>query len=77
VVLPAKSIWWQGKEYGPWPFTVEGLDISSDSQSTELKLTVANIDRLITALCLRFDHMVQARVRIHDTLVHYLDARNF
>jgi phage-related protein len=18
--LPAKPIWWQGKEYGPWPF---------------------------------------------------------
>ncbi|MFJ7501248.1 phage minor tail protein L [Serratia grimesii] len=75
--LPAKSIWWQGKEYGPWPFTVEGLEISSDSQSTEPKLTVANLDGLITALCLQFEDMAQAKVLIHDTLVHYLDARNF
>ena len=75
--LPAKSIWWQGKEYGPWPFFVEGLEISSDSQSTEPKLTVANINGLITALCLQFEDMAQAKVLIHDTLVHYLDARNF
>ncbi len=75
--LPKKSLWWQGKEYGPWPVSIEGLDMSSDGQSARPKLTVANIDGLITALCLRFDDMVQAKVTIHDTFVHYLDAANF
>ncbi|MGV7962041.1 phage minor tail protein L [Photorhabdus tasmaniensis] len=75
--LPKKSLWWQGKEYGPWPVSIEGLDMSSDGQSARPKLAVANIDGLITALCLRFDDMVQAKVTIHDTFVHYLDAANF
>lgn len=75
--LPAKSVWWQGQEYGPWPFSVEGLEISADSQGNAPKLSVANINGLISALCLQFEDMAQAKVRIHDTLVHYLDARNF
>ncbi len=75
--LPAKSVWWQGLEYGPWPFSVEGLEISADSQGNAPKLSVANINGLISALCLQFEDMAQAKVRIHDTLVHYLDARNF
>ncbi|WP_109396587.1 phage minor tail protein L [Photorhabdus namnaonensis] len=74
---PKKSLWWQGKEYGPWPVNIEGLDMSSDGQSARPKLAVANIDGLITALCLRFDDMVQAKVTIRDTFVHYLDATNF
>ncbi|MBD2797740.1 phage minor tail protein L [Xenorhabdus sp. 18] len=72
-----KSIWWQGQEYGAWPVRIEGLDMSSDGQSTRPKLKVANLNGLITALCLRFDDMVQAKVTIHDTLMHYLDAVNF
>lgn len=75
--LPKKSLWWQGKEYGPWPVNIEGLDMSSDGQSARPKLAVANIDGLITALCLQFDDMVQAKVTVHDTFVHYLDATNF
>ncbi|KFK98135.1 phage minor tail protein L [Serratia sp. Ag1] len=75
--LPAKSIWWQGKEYGPWPVQIEGLEISGDGQSSHPKLSVANLNGLITALCLRFDDMAQAKVTIRDTFAHYLDARNF
>ncbi|WP_163311209.1 phage minor tail protein L, partial [Klebsiella aerogenes] len=40
-------------------------------------LKVANIDASITALCLYYDDLVQAKVTIHDTLAKYLDARNF
>ncbi|KMJ43677.1 phage minor tail protein L [Xenorhabdus khoisanae] len=72
-----KSIWWQGREYGAWPVKIEGLDLSSDGKSARPKLTVTNINGLITALCLQFEDMVQAKVTIHDTFVHYLDAVNF
>lgn len=75
--LPAKSIWWQGNEYGPWAVQVEGLEMSTDGQAAQPTLSVSNIDGLITALCLRFDDMAQAKVTIHDTMVHYLDAKNF
>lgn len=75
--LATKPIWWQGEEYGPWPHSIEGIEMSSEGQGAEPKLTVANIDGLITALCLQFDDMVKAKVIIRDTFAHYLDARNF
>lgn len=75
--LKPKSIWWQGKEYGAFPYELKGLESSSDGASATPKLAVSNIDSLITALCLRFDDMLQAKVTIHDTFAHYLDAKNF
>lgn len=75
--LAAKSIWWQGKEYAAWPYQLEGLEASTDGTSAQPTLTVANIDSSITSLCLAYDDMLQAKVTIHDTFAHYLDARNF
>ena len=75
--LPAKSIWWQGNEYSAWPCQIEGIESSTTGSSAQPKLTVANLDGSITALCLAYDDMLQAKVSIHDTLAKYLDARNF
>ncbi|MCT4701228.1 phage minor tail protein L [Enterobacteriaceae bacterium H20N1] len=75
--LPAKSIWWQGKEYSAWPYQIEGIEASTDGTSAQPKLTVANLDGSITALCLAYDDMLLAKVTIHDTMAHYLDVRNF
>ncbi|HIC1888276.1 TPA: phage minor tail protein L [Citrobacter freundii] len=75
--LPAKSIWWQGQEYKAWPCQIEGIETSTDGSSTQPKLSVANLDSSITALCLAYDDLLQAKVTIHDTLAQYLDAKNF
>ena len=75
--LPAKSIWWQGQEYKAWPCQIEGIEASTSGSSAQPKLSVANLDGSITALCLAYDDPLQAKVTIHDTLVQYLDARNF
>ncbi len=75
--LPAKSIWWQGNEYAAWPVQIEGIEASTSGSGAQPKLTVANLDGSITALCLAYDDMLQAVVTIHDTLAQYLDARNF
>ena len=75
--LPAKSIWWQGQEYKAWPCQIEGIEASTSGGSAQPKLSVANLDGSITALCLAYDDLLQAKVMIHDTLVQYLDARNF
>ncbi|MBO8132452.1 phage minor tail protein L [Dickeya fangzhongdai] len=75
--LPAKPIWWQGNEYKPWPCQIEGIEASTSGSSASPKLTVANIDSSITALCLAYDDMLQAKVTIRDTLAQYLDAKNF
>ncbi|WP_312384255.1 phage minor tail protein L [Atlantibacter subterraneus] len=75
--LPAKSIWWQGEEYKAWPCQIEGIEASTSGSSAQPKLSVANLDSSITALCLAYDDLLQAKVTIHDTLAQYLDARNF
>ncbi|MNZ98364.1 Phage minor tail protein L [compost metagenome] len=75
--LPAKSIWWQGEEYSAWPCQIEGIEASTDGSSAQPKLSVANLDSSITALCLAYDDLLQAKVTIHDTLAQYLDAKNF
>jgi lambda family phage minor tail protein L len=75
--LPAKSIWWQNEEYRAWPCKIEGLESSTSGSGAEPRLSVANLDGSITALCLHYDDLLQAKVTIHDTLVQYLDARNF
>ncbi|EIV2907393.1 phage minor tail protein L [Citrobacter braakii] len=75
--LPAKSIWWQGDEYKAWPCQIEGIEASTSGSSAQPKLSVANLDSSITALCLAYDDMLQAKVTIHDTLGKYLDAINF
>ncbi|CAM3920532.1 phage minor tail protein L [Pluralibacter gergoviae] len=75
--LPAKSIWWQGQEYSAWPCQTEGIEASTSGSSAQPKLSVANLDSSITALCLAYDDLLQAKVSIHDTLAQYLDASNF
>lgn len=75
--LPAKSIWWQGNEYMPWPCIIEGIESTTSGRDAQPSLKVANIDASITALCLYYDDLVQAKVTVHDTLAKYLDARNF
>jgi lambda family phage minor tail protein L len=75
--LPAKSIWWQGLEYSAWPVQVEGLEVTGDGGAPTPTLSVGNIDASISALCLAFDDLAQAKVVIRDTFAHYLDAANF
>lgn len=66
-----------GEEYAAWPYQIEGLEASTDGNSAQPTLTVADIDSKITSLCLAYDDMLQAKVTIHDTYSHYLDAKNF
>ncbi len=75
--LPAKSIWWQGQEYKAWPCQIDGVEASTSGSSAQPKLSVANLDGSVTALCLAYDDLLQAKVTIHDTLAQYLDALNF
>ncbi len=73
----ARSIWWQGSEYGAWPYQIEGMAKNSDGGQARPKLRASNVDSVISSLCLQFDDLVQAKVTIYETFAHYLDAKNF
>ena len=59
--LPAKSIWWQGREYKAWPCEIEGIESSTTGSDAQPTLRVGNIDGKISALCLHYDDLALAR----------------
>ena len=74
--LGPKPVVFDGEVYDFWPFQLTGLALSTD-QAAEPSLSVSNLDGHITALCLQFKDMVNAKVSIIDTYAVYLDAVNF
>lgn len=75
--LPGKPIFWQGIRYDAWPCKIEDIESNGDGTAASPKLSVANLDGSISALCRMYEDMKQAKVTIHDTYTHYLDAVNF
>ncbi len=75
--LPAKSIWWQGKEYNAWPVQIEGIEANGDGTAARPTLTVGNVNARISALCLAFQNLLKFRLVVRSTLADFLDARNF
>lgn len=72
--LPPKSIMWQGQEYHCWPYVIEGLEMDSTTTSPTPTLTVANIDGVISALCLELQNLFKAKVTVRTTFQQYLDG---
>lgn len=73
--LPA--IIWQGNQYDPHPYELKGMELSSTGSQPTPTLSVGNVGNYVTALCLEYDDMVRAKVKIHTTLSKYLDAANW
>lgn len=73
--LPA--IIWQGNQYDPHPYELKGIELSSTGSQPAPTLSVGNVGNYVTALCLQYDDLVKAKVKIHTTLVKYLDAANW
>lgn len=72
----AGAIVWQGNTFNPWPIQAVGFERTSTQQPTP-KLSVGNVDRSITALCLAFDDLVGAVLTRQVTFAKYLDPINF
>lgn len=75
--LAGKPIIWQGQRYEVWPCQVADREANGDGTAVAAKLTVGNVDGSIAALCGMYQDMKQAKVTIHETFAHYLDAANF
>lgn len=75
--ITPRPIYWQGNEYDAWPMRIDGIGSNSNSAPTRPTLSLGNVEGFVSALCLQFDDMGQAKVTIHETLSQYLDAHNF
>lgn len=65
-----------GKEYRPYPYGVSNISYDS-SQAPAPTLVVGNIDNYVSALCLAYDDLVNAKVTIITTLGEYLDDGHY
>ena len=74
--LTPKSIWWNGLEFGLWPFSVEGMKLTTEQQQ-DPTLTVGNLSGIVSSMCNSFGDLADAKVRIIETYAKFLDARNF
>lgn len=70
----AGTITWQGTAYEPWGITATGFEVTGGQPPTP-KLSVANVDGRITALCLIYQDLVGAKLIRHRTLAKYLDGQ--
>lgn len=62
-----------GKVYRPYPYGVSSISYDS-AQAPEPTLVVGNVDNLISALCLTYEDLVNAKVTLTTTLSEYLDG---
>lgn len=62
-----------GVEYSPYPYEITGVSFSSNTAPTPT-LTVGNVDNMVSALCLEYDNLVNAKVTITTTMAEYLDT---
>lgn len=80
---PFKSIYYlfdqSGKpiEFSYWPCAVERLGHDATGPSATPTLSVNNLDGVVTAMCLAFAGLAQAKVSIIDTQLQYLDPKTF
>lgn len=65
---------WQGVDYAPWPIKAEGFGRTSDQQPIP-KLTAANLDGTISAMCLQYEDLIGAKVIRKRTFAKYLDGQ--
>ncbi|NIF20573.1 phage minor tail protein L [Candidatus Pantoea multigeneris] len=73
--LPA--IIWQGNQYDPHPYELKSVELSSTGSQPTPTLSVGDIGGYVSALCLQYDDLVKAKVRIRTTMAKYLDAANW
>ncbi|MCU5775236.1 phage minor tail protein L [Winslowiella arboricola] len=71
------SIMWQGNEYDPHPSEIKGLELSSGGAQPTPTLSVGNVGNYVAALCLQYQDLVKAKVKIRTTFAKYLDAANW
>jgi len=64
----------QGNSYQPFPIQASGFEIQGRGQAARPKLSVANVDGTLSALCRQHDDLVGAKVTRKRTFAKYLDG---
>lgn len=71
--LKAKTITFQGEEYGARPFGISGISFNGNGKAGKPKLALSNLDSRVSALVRAYNGMMQAKVTIWITQADLLD----
>lgn len=72
-----QPIVWGGKTFTPYPIEAEGFDLTARGSPPRPKLRAANIDGVLSELCLAYQDLIQAKITRIRTFSRFLDAINF
>lgn len=62
-------IFWKGQIYQPRPFEVGGFGRGTEGNTSTPMLKLGNLDGVITALCVQFQHLVGIKVTDRKSVV--------
>jgi len=68
---------WQGNTFSPFPLIASGFERKSNSSLPRPTLSVANVNGIISGICLATNDLIGAKVTRIRTFRKYLDAANF
>ncbi|MDO9103380.1 MAG: phage minor tail protein L [Methylovulum sp.] len=72
-----QPIVWQGHVFTPYPIESEGFDVTAQGSPPRPKLRAANLDGVLSDLCLAYNDLVLAKLTRIKTFARFLDAVNF
>lgn len=73
ILTASQDIIFQGHLYTPFPIQATGFEANGRGQANRPKLTVANVNGLLSSLCLLYDDLVGAKFTRKRTFSKYLD----
>jgi lambda family phage minor tail protein L len=72
-----EPITWQGQVYMPMPIKAEGFDVTTKGTLPRPKMSIANVNGMLSAEVRNFNDFVGCKVVRKRTFKKYLDAANF
>ena len=71
------EIVWQGNVYTQWPIDAQGFERTGAGQQPNPTVTVADVNGMVSSMCIALKDLVGATVTRRRTMAKYLDAVNF
>lgn len=67
-------IFFQGKEYSPWPMEASGFEMTGTAKQPTPTLSMGNVNGFITSLCIYFQDLIGSKLTRRRTMAKYLDG---
>jgi lambda family phage minor tail protein L len=73
--LSDQPVLWQGNEYSPFPYEIDGISRETNSAPNRITLRVSNVNRSLAGLIIQYGDLVGAKLSIYRTLKVFMDGQ--